>query len=84
MPILEVVNGAQSEGEPSLLAMTFIEHRDETQAVLDVQSGGVYVGSDLVTWLQLYGTDTMYALRPLRRGIKHYSTIPTTCCVAAA
>jgi hypothetical protein len=73
MLILAVVNGARSEGEPSSLAMTFIEHRDETQTVPDVQSGGVHVGSDLVTWLQLCGADTMYALRPLRRGIKHYT-----------
>ena len=49
------------------------ERSDETQAVPDVERGGVHEGPDRVTWLQLYGTDTLHALRPLRRGIKHYT-----------
>ena len=49
------------------------ERGDETQAVPDVERGGVHEGPDRVTWLQLCGTDTLYALRPLRRGVKHYT-----------
>ena len=46
---------------------------DETQAVPDVERGGAHEGPDAVTWLQPYDTDTLYALRRLRRGIKHYT-----------
>lgn len=73
MLTLEVVNGARSKGASTPLAMTFMERSGEAQPVPDVQSGGVHAGPDVVTWLQLYGTDMMYALRPLRRGIKHYT-----------
>ena len=55
--------------------MTFTERErsDETQEVPDVERGGVHEGPDRVTWLQLYGTDTLHALPPLRREIKHYT-----------
>jgi hypothetical protein len=58
--------------ESTSVTMTFTERErsDETQAVPDVQRGGAHEGSDTVTWLQLYGTDTLYPLRPLRRGIR--------------
>lgn len=53
-------------------AAAFIE-RQGTRTVPDVESGGVYEGPDIVTWLQMFGTDTMYELPRLRRGIRHYT-----------
>jgi len=73
MLIVGFVNGARFEAEPTTVTMTFIERIDETQAVPDAQRGGVHEDLDIVTWLQLYGTDTLYALRRLRRGIRHYT-----------
>ena len=53
-------------------AAAFIERRD-TQTVPDVESGGVYEGPDIVTWLQMFGTDTMYQLPRRGRGIRYYT-----------
>jgi hypothetical protein len=55
------------------MTSTESERTSETQAVPDVERGGVHEGPDRVTWLQLCGTDTLYALRPLRRGVRHYT-----------
>ncbi|HEX7837048.1 MAG TPA: FHA domain-containing protein, partial [Kofleriaceae bacterium] len=46
------------------------ERRDEAHAVPDAERGGVREVRDAVTWL-LCGTDTLHALPPLRRGIRH-------------
>lgn len=50
----------------------FIE-RQGTQTVPEVERGGVYEGPDVVTWLQMFGTDTMYELPRRRRGVRYYT-----------
>ena len=63
--------------ESMSVTMTFTERErsDETQEVPDAERGGVHDGPDRVTWLQLYGTDTLHALSRLPRPIRHHYTL---------